>query len=264
MNTEVSKAILTMEPWRCVIENTVWDEYKDGIVAGCEIIASTTLKYVPQGGTVLDYGCGPLNKTSVLASLGYKCTGFDDYVEEWHRQGGNLDRIKRFAASNNITLATGDGSHSVELIPAGPFDMVMMIDVLEHLTDSPRVQLNALASRLAPNGILLIMVPNAGNIRKRLLLLTGGTNLPRFDEFYWHPYKFVGHIREYVRGDLRSMAQFLGLELLELRGVDTMLQKVPKALRPLYLAGTAPFNGLKDTWLMVCRRPPNWSPRLSR
>jgi SAM-dependent methyltransferase len=255
MKTNISAAIESAEPWRCILggeAEKTWSGYRDGIVAGCEIIADVALRHVDKGGYVLDYGCGPMNKTAVLAWLGYRCTGFDEYVEAWHRP--NLTEIKQFAAMNKMELVDG-GS---DPLPPGPFDMVMMIDVLEHLQDSPRKIMTELVERLGSGGILLVMVPNAGNIRKRLALLFGGTNMPNFGDFYWNPYRFVGHVREYVRGDLRSMAFFLGLELLELRGVDTMIQKVPNLARPFYRACTWPFDGLKDTWLMVCRKPKGW------
>ena len=83
----------------------------------------------------------------------------------------------------------------------------MLNDVIEHLHNSPRSILLALLEALKDEGVLLITVPNAGNIRKRLDLLRGKTNLPPFSQYYWHPDPWRGHVREYVHGDLEQLAQ---------------------------------------------------------
>ena len=43
--------------------------------------------------------------------------------------------------------------------PEGPFDLICLTDVLEHLED-PRACLRALASRLAPGGLVVVSTPN--------------------------------------------------------------------------------------------------------
>lgn len=246
MNAHVLDVINAVQPWVSPHDQGNWEPWREGIVAACGILAETALRYVPPCGTILDYGCGPLNKTAVLSKLGYRCTGYDLYLEGWHQDVFN--KLRRFAHENSIDLNIGGE------LPDRPFDMVMSVDVLEHLPEPKRI-FEQLVQRIAKSGILVTLVPNAGNIRKRLLLLSGGTNMPRFDEFWNYPPPFVGHVREYVRGDLKAMARYLGLEIVELRGVDCMMQKVPKAIRFPYLAGTALFDSLKDTWLMVARKP---------
>jgi SAM-dependent methyltransferase len=141
--------------------------------------------------------------------------------------------------------------------------MVMLHDVLEHLHDSPRGLLNDLLTLVRPGGLLFITVPNAVNIRKRLLVVTGRTNLPSFDSYYWYPGSWRGHIREYVREDLIKLAQYLNVEKLDVRGCDHMLWKLPRRLVPLYRLGTSIFPGLKDSWSLVARKPANWEPALT-
>ena len=58
--------------------------------------------------------------------------------------------------------------------------MVMSHDVLEHLHHSPRDLLNDLCELIKPNALLFITVPNAVNIRKRIDVLRGKTNLPDY------------------------------------------------------------------------------------
>ena len=40
-----------------------------------------------------------------------------------------------------------------------------------------------------------------------------------------------------------------------------MLSVVPRALRLPYLAVTAAFPGLRDSWCMVAQKPAGWVPR---
>jgi len=105
--------------------------------------------------------------------------------------------------------------------------MVMCHDVLEHLHDSPRELLNDLAELIKPTGLLFITVPNAVNIRKRISVLVGNTNHPRFDTYYWYPGPWRGHVREYVRKDLELLCQYLGFTIEQLNGCHHMLHVLP-------------------------------------
>ncbi|MGK2961044.1 MAG: class I SAM-dependent methyltransferase [Gemmatimonadaceae bacterium] len=222
-------------------------------------IANTALKYLPPGARILDFGCGPCDKTAILQSLGFECAGCDDLEEDWHKAPGQRDTILTFAKESGIDFRL----HNGQGIPFEPdaFDMVMMHDVLEHIHDSPRELLNDLMERTTPEGILFITVPNQVNIKKRIEVLLGRTNLTAYETFYWSDIPWRGHVREYVRDDLVKLADYLGLDILELRGVDHMLQKVPAAARPPYLLATALFKDWKDSWLLVAKKKKSWRPR---
>jgi len=107
--------------------------------------------------------------------------------------------------------------------------------------------------------LLFVTVPNAVNIRKRIDVLFGNTNLPRFESYYWYPGSWRGHVREYVRNDLVKLSEYLNLEVLELRSCDHMLEKLPSSIRPAYLLVTSIFRGWKDAWLLVARKRQGWS-----
>jgi len=68
-------------------------------------------------------------------------------------------------------------------------------------------------------------------------------------------------VREYTRGDCESLAEYLDLEIVELRGTHQMLEKVPPRLLRLYeqLSRLAP--DIRDTWLFVARKRPGWNPK---
>ena len=95
----------------------------------------------------------------------------------------------------------------------------MCCDVLEHLHDSPRPILGALVDTVRSGGFLVVTVPNAVNLRKRIAVATGKSNLPDFQVFYWYPGDWRGHVREYTHGDLRMLAENLGLAVVELNSV---------------------------------------------
>jgi len=228
-------------------------------MGACKTVAVAARKYLAPNSSILDFGCGACDKTAVLQLLGYKCFGYDDLQDEWHKMPGNREKILSFISDQGIVIKLAENGP----LPFAKqsFDMVMSNDVLEHLHDSPRELLNDLVELLKPKGLLLITVPNAVNIRKRLDVLRGRTNLPPYESYYWYPGSWRGHIREYVKGDLRTMARYLGLKILELHGCDHMLEKIPAPLRSLYLATTAVLPGWKDSWILVARKPDGWAPK---
>jgi SAM-dependent methyltransferase len=222
-------------------------------------VARTVGTYLQAGSSVLDFGSGPADKTAVLQALGYACTAYDDLEDDWHKLPGNREKILKFARDEGVDfkLATGGALP----FPAQTFDMVMLHAVIEHFHDSPRETLNDLLELVKPRGLLFITVPNAVNIRKRIDVLRGRTNLPGYDAFYWYPGPWRGHVREYVKGDLLKLAEYLGVEVLECRGCDFMLSKLPRWVLPSYLAVTKVFAGWKDSWLLVARKPADWVAR---
>lgn len=230
-------------------ENTVKRAYSN--------IADTALRYLQTGATILDVGCGPCDKTAILQFLGFHCSAYDDLQDDWHKIPGNREKILSFANKCGIDFKQANGG--MWPFEKNYFDMVMLHDILDHLNDSPRDMLNDLLELVKPEGLLFVTVPNAVNIRKRMSVLFGRTNLPRFEGYYWYPGPWRGHIREYVRNDLVKLSEYLNLEVLELKGCDHMLQKLPSISRPAYLLVTSIFQGWKDSWLLVARKRQGWS-----
>ncbi|HEV7565369.1 MAG TPA: methyltransferase domain-containing protein [Microbacteriaceae bacterium] len=217
--------------------------------------ARTVLRYVPRGGRILDFAAGPLDKTAVLQELGYRCSAYDDLSDPWHTAGDNRQQILDYAARIGI-----DYTIAPEALPEGPFDMVMAHDILEHLHESPRALLAELLGRVTDGGWLFITVPNAVNLRKRIAVLRGATNLPNFASYFWFEGQWRGHIREYVRDDLANLAELMGLDVAELRGTHHLAHHLSTPVRLPYVAVTRWFDGLRDTWLLVARKRPGWDP----
>lgn len=238
----------------------------DGYVALAEpalrTVGETVLQQLPQGAEVLDFGAGWCAKGALVAQLGYRVAAFDD-LGDVHMDDADREAIRTFAARAGVDLTVAPyGSH----LPYAPesFDMVMLHDVLEHLPASPRPLLNSLVALLRPGGLLFATVPNAANLRKRIALLRGRTNLPQYDYFFWHPEPWRGHVREYVRGDVEGLVRNLGLEAVEIRSCHHMLEKLPRVARGAFSAATRMAPGWRDTWLLVARRPNLWQPAETR
>jgi SAM-dependent methyltransferase len=229
---------------------------KLGAKGSCSTIANTVLRHLEPASKILDFGCGPCDKIAILQHLGFKCAGYDDLQDEWHLKPGNRETILSFARELGIDFRLAqDGPLPFE---EAYFDMVMLHDVLEHLHNSPRDLLNDLLKLVKPRGFLFVTVPNAANIRKRISVMLGKTNLPAFESYYWGPGLWRGHVREYVKDDLVKLASYLDLEVLELRGCDHMLSRLPGPARPAYLFLTGIFGAWKDAWLLVARKKPEW------
>jgi SAM-dependent methyltransferase len=187
-------------------------------------------------------------------------TAVDDLQDAWHRLDGNQEKIFSFAKSVDIEyiIPTEKGEFS---IPDKQYDVLMAHDVLEHLHTSPRVLLNRLLQYIKPGGIMAITVPNAANLRKRIHLLFGRTNYAKYAYYYWYPGLWRGHIREYVRGDLILMNQYLDLELLELTTFHLQLDALPAWACQLFVILSNIAPGFRDSWMLISRKPEDWKPR---
>lgn len=222
-------------------------------------IAETVLRCLRPGDRLLDFGSGPCDKTAVISMLGFKCSAYDDLRDGWHGVESTRNMIVAFAEEFGIDFHLRRGDNFP--FEKGSFDMVMMHDVLEHLHDSPRDLLIDLLELVKPGGYFFATVPNAVNIRKRIRVMFGKTNLPPFRQYYWYPGPWRGHVREYTKDDLAQLAEYLELEVVELRSCHHMLHKVPMFVRPAYVGLSAIFTGWRDSWLLVAKKRPNWAPR---
>ena len=222
-------------------------------------IARTVARHLPPGSAVLDFGAGPADKTAVVQLMGYRCTAYDELQDSWHLERDNRQKILKFAEEMGVRYVLATDRN----LPFAPesFDMFMIHDVIEHLHDSPRDLFNAVMERVKPGGLMYVTVPNAVNIRKRVDVLRGRTNLPPFGQYYWNQGPWRGHVREYVKDDLAKLAEYMGLDIVELRSVHHMLHKLPKPALPVYKVLTNVFTGWRDTWQLVARRPANWKPK---
>lgn len=94
-----------------------------------------------------------------------------------------------------------------------PYDLILFLEVIEHLHVSPRHVLRYLHRCLVPGGVLIVSTPNAAFLRNRWRLLWGINPFERLREDAGNP----GHFREYTRSELLAYCRECGLRVLESR-----------------------------------------------
>jgi SAM-dependent methyltransferase len=179
-------------------------------------------------------------------------------ADDWHTRGANRTRIQTFAKSAGVDLIVSD--RVPDILAQGSFDMVMVHDVIEHFTDSPREMLLKLIDLVASGGYLYVSVPNAVNLRKRLLVLFGRTNYPRFPAYYWSGSGWRGHKREYVKDDLLKMCHYLGLKNVLTRGEHHRLGALPEWTQGLYKMTLGQIDSFRETLALIGQKGPDWKP----
>ncbi len=90
----------------------------------------------------------------------------------------------------------------------GPYDLIILAEVLEHLYTAPIQVLEFLSSLLAKGGLLIIQTPNAVSLGKRKTMLLGKNPYEMLRETREGP----GHFREYTLTELIKIAKKAGLK----------------------------------------------------
>jgi len=117
-------------------------------------------------GRYLDVGCGSGAALGVAAALGWQVAGVE--VDE-----AAAAKARRFTARVHA------GDLQAAPFAAGEFDLITSFHVLEHVPD-PVGAIRRMLGWLAPGGLLVIEVPNAGGLGARLFgRAWSGLELPR-------------------------------------------------------------------------------------
>jgi len=116
------------------------------------MVLETIDRHAPRGGRALDVGCGTGFLLERLAERGWSGVGVDLSPESVAHASRRLEAI---GAADRLSARVGSAYEP----PDGPFDLIALTDVLEHLED-PRACLRALRARLAPDGLVVVSTPN--------------------------------------------------------------------------------------------------------
>ena len=150
-------------------------------------------------GAVLDVGCGDGLFLRVARDAGWRVDGIEFSPEGASRAAARLER----------PVAVGDLAMAPVL--PGPFDVVTLWHVLEHLPE-PRPMLAAAQRRLRPGGLLVVAVPNLDNIPMRVAYrIARGRPLPLFEPGAREP-----HLSHFDRTTLRRILADAGFADIEI------------------------------------------------
>jgi methionine biosynthesis protein MetW len=127
----------------------------------------------------------------------------------------------------------------------GEFDVVICVEVLEHLFEPQRAAAEALRV-LRPGGVFLITVPNIGYWRRRLELSLLARWNPVGDNLSTREPWRDPHIRFFTPKILRRMLEQLGFTGVEMYGADgSFLAELPGARRFVERGGSSVYRALQ-------------------
>lgn len=116
------------------------------------LVLETIDRLAPGGGRVLDVGCGTGFLLERLAERPFEGVGIDLSPESVALAQARLTEL---GAADRLRAEVGSAYDP----PEGPFDLIALTDVLEHL-ERPRDTLRALREQLAPGGLIVVSTPN--------------------------------------------------------------------------------------------------------
>jgi 2-polyprenyl-3-methyl-5-hydroxy-6-metoxy-1,4-benzoquinol methylase len=206
-----------------------------------EVVAQSEL---PRDARILDLGCGTGAFLERLRAAGFTClAGVDISAPE------DLHESIEFRA---LDLDTGQLP-----FPAGHFDLIVAIEVLEHI-ENLGMAVSEIGRKLKPSGQCLATTPNVHSVEARLrLLLQGG--LKQFDA--------IGdptHLTPIFRYPFAQLLARHGLHIARDWGhpADGRSPTSRPLLRALArAAGLVGLRGLPagDNYCLVIERAPDWA-----
>jgi len=163
---------------------------------------------VPPGSRVLDLGAADGAVACALRDRGCQVTAIERDAEG----------VAALIARGLTTIQADLDTLAADAVPPAAFDVVLMLDVLEHLVD-PGALLARTRAWLAPGGRALLSVPNVTHGAVRLSLLQG--RFPRTD---------VGlldrtHLHFFDQDSLQALVTGAGFGVLDLLTVERGLEE---------------------------------------
>ena len=182
------------EHYTNVVKATQTDDIHPGFQYTVNKIHSVVRQCLkPNQRRAIDVGCGPGYLLSELSRMGFECLGIDF----------NPDVVR--VAQEHFHVNAQVGRLEDLIAVHSQFDMALLVHVLEHAED-PLNLLRNIRQVLAPNGILLIDLPN----RNRFAIMR---SLSRGD-FFWGEYP-PHHLTFWSTASLTYALKSAGLAVLE-------------------------------------------------
>jgi len=213
---------------------------------------STAIELAPHG-RMVDLGSGVGIFGVGCAVLGMDVTIVDDFRDEVNAVYGN----DAFTAHRKHGVKVVERPVIAEVLGWGreTLDLVTTFDSMEHWHASPKRLFHEVMDALRPGGWLILGVPNALNLRKRIEVPLGRAKWSQMADWY-EPETFRGHVREPDVADLHYIARDIGLMSYRILGrnwqglcsaqprivqatrlTDRYLRRFPSLCSDIYLIG---------------------------
>lgn len=186
----------------------------------CAFWLETLLRFRPPPARSLELGCANGAFVGLLAEAGYEATGLD------------LSPAVTTLVRDRFAVPVLTGPVEEQHLPSASFDVVVMMDVLEHLAD-PLATLGAVADVLAPGGLVLVQTPRLDPSRS-------------FEELVASGDPFLAHLKP--REHLFLLGEAAARALLEAAGFP-VLRLVPAIFHQYdmsFVASRAPLPELPE------------------
>lgn len=157
--------------------------------------------------------------------------------------------LQKMALQRSVPVHVGTFPHPAV---SGPFDVITLIDVIEHVSE-PLALLRNIAESLAPDGTAIIVTPDVKSIAARVL------------RWKWWHFR-VAHIGYFNQRNLFLALDRAGLQPVLVRRpgwfftADYLWERInrylPGSLRmafPRFLSRLVIPVNLRDSWLVACR-----------
>jgi 2-polyprenyl-6-hydroxyphenyl methylase/3-demethylubiquinone-9 3-methyltransferase len=155
------------------------------------------------GKSALDVGCGAGLLSEPLARLGAAVTGLDAAPE-------NIAAARLHASGQGLVIDYRAGG--VESLAGEPFDLVVSMEVIEHVSD-PAAFVAGLAGALAEDGLLILSTPNRTPVSKLALITIG-------EGFGMVPRGTHDHAKFLNPDELGALIEQAGLEVIDTTGLS--------------------------------------------
>jgi SAM-dependent methyltransferase len=166
--------------------------------------------------SILDLGGGDAIDLICLRRLGSEARMVlvDNFLPPLENRMGEESRPLKVTLNAGIEVVNHDFWLEPRLpFPDDEFDLITILDVLEHLPGSPMTILEEVRRILKPDGKLVVSGPNAASLMSRMDLLLGQHPYMPFE--LWTKPGYVSHFREYTPREYERIVEMAGFEVIE-------------------------------------------------
>ena len=176
-------------------ETEGYENYDEQTEESIEAIRSLLESYSDKKGCILDIGCGYGSHLAIAASMGWQCSGVE------------LSAHARGVASERLGPSVEIAAKVDDIIPCA-FDIVLMLDVVEHVSDPYSLFYPLFTSgSIHQDTLVIITTPNAGSIKAKTELA---------DWIYRHP---PSHLTYFTKKSLETLFDIMQFAHIEVEGI---------------------------------------------